>query len=496
MARINKKSVKTSHAKNSPRLPASPTFKAGVGNFIARYEIILLFVILFLAYNTISGVGFISGDVAPATYLPVSLIIWHNVFFDVSLPSFSNTDLAYAFPLVNGHYVSLFPVVTPVLATPVYAISWALHHLFNIPVSDADLLLMAKLLAKTSAAVFAALAGVLVYITAKEFFSKRVAILTTFIFAFATSTWAISSQALWQHGTVELLLIAMICLVVQNERKEWTGYILLLGVVSGLYVFTRPPDFILLLPILVYMAWYQRSKILYYGAGCLLSGLPFLWYNYSIFGNIFGGYAENLSLFSFSSDFIWQYIGLLVAPNVGLFIFCPVLVLSIAGFLKVYRSPESKIKTLLLLFFPAILLQILVYSFFNLWFSSAAYCFGPRFLTCLVPVLCLYTGFFLEDLLTIDTARQISLGKWIAGVAVGCLIVLSVGIQCIGVFLYGWSSEQNLTMNEDRAWNGSDSIIVNSYTTGLQQIPGVSMYILPPIPPLLKYSFQPDFTED
>lgn len=490
MARTNKKSKEKSHSDNRSGHSVSQNLPAGLWNCIVRYDFVILFVVLFLAYNTISGVGFISGDVAPATYLPTSLILYQNVFFDVSTPSLANPDLAYAFPLVNGHYVSLFPIVTPVLVTPVYAISWVLYHLFNIPVSDTDFILMAKLLAKTSAAIITTLAGVLVYITAKDLFSKRVAILTTFIFAFATSTWAISSQALWQHGTVELLLIALICLIVKNEKKEWWGYIFLLGAVSGLFVFNRPPDSILLIPILVYVLWYQRSSIQYYVVGGLLSGLPFLWYNYSMFGNIFGGYAENLSLFALSTDFVRQYIGLLIAPNVGLLIFCPVLIVSIFGFLTVYRSTGSRIKTLLLLFTPAICLQILLYSFFKPWASSAAYCFGPRFLTCFVPVLCIYIGFFLESLFNTDSSRQVQIKKWIAGIIVAGLIILSVSIQCIGVFLYGWSSEENMSINDHRAWDWSDSIIINSLTTGLNQIPGITVYILPPIPPILKYSFQ------
>ena len=70
-----------------------------------------------------------------------------------------------------------------------------------------------------------------------------------------------------------------------------------------------------------YIVWYQRTKIHYYLAGGLLGGLPFLYYNYSLFGNVFGGYAENLSLFAVNTGFPLQYLGLLFSPNVGLFIY-------------------------------------------------------------------------------------------------------------------------------------------------------------------------------
>ena len=490
MGRSNKKSPGRIHQEKKPGQVASATFPEKVCGFLSRYDIIILFLALFLAYNTVSGIGFISGDVAPASYLPTSLILSHSVYFDESASSILNPDLTYAFPQVNGHYVSRFPIVTPVLITPIYGLSYFLYTLLNIPLGASDFLILAKPLAKTSAAVITALAGVLVYVTGKELFSKKIAILTTFIFAFATSTWSIGSQSLWQHGMVELLLIAMICLIVKNEKRNSWGYILLLGIVSGLFVFNRPPDAVLLIPVLAYMVWYQRSDLHYYLLGGLFGGLPFLWYNVSVFGNVFGGYAENLSLFTLSMNFVQHYVGLLIAPNVGLLLFCPVLIVSVMGFLKVRDSADSAIRNILLLFGPVILLQILVYSFFTLWASTAAYCFGPRFLSGFIPVLCIYTGFFLNDLFGARNQPQPELAKKIVTGVVVVLIVLSVAIQGIGTFLYGWTSEENQTMDDERAWDPSDSVIINSLSEGSKQVPGISVYILPPLPAILKFSFR------
>ena len=127
-------------------------------------------------------------------------------------------------------------------------------------------------------------------------------------------------------------------LIIKNEKKESLAYIVLLGILSGLFIFNRPPDSILLIPVLFYIVWYQRTKIHYYLIGGLLGGLPFLYYNYSIFGNVFGGYAEDISLFAVNTSFAWHSLGLLFSPNGGLFIFCPVLLLSIAGFYVIYTT--------------------------------------------------------------------------------------------------------------------------------------------------------------
>ena len=242
-------------------------------------------------------------------------------------------------------------------------------------------------------------------------------------------------------------------------------------------------------PVLVYIVWNQRAKIHYYLIGGILGGLPFLWYNYVLFGNVFGGYAEDLSLFAVNAGFAGHFLGLLFSPNGGLFIFCPALLLSIAGFYVICSKGDSPVRTILLVSGLAVLLEIFLYSFWNALSSSTAFCFGPRYLTGLVPFLCLYTGYFLEDWFgTGKTGHQGPI-KWLAITVVGGLIISSVCIQIIGVFFYGYSSDANLTMNDERAWNVTDSLIIRSYTEGSQKIPGVSVFILPPLSPLFAYNF-------
>jgi hypothetical protein len=474
---------KSDGKKGTGSLQTSGIVQKSIG-IVTRYDFLVLFFLLFIAYNTVTAIGIISGDVVPASFLPVSILVYHNLNFDyISL--LANYFPVYAFPLVNGHYVSLFPIVTPILVTPVYGVSYILCNIFNLPLSSADFLIVAK----TAASVIAALAGVFFYLVSKELFSRKVALGATCIFAFATSTWSISSQALWQHGTVELLLIFLIYLIVRNEKNEGTLNILILGIVSGLFIFNRPPDSVLLIPVVFYILWYQRAKLIQYISGGLIGGLPFLCYNYSVFGNVFGGYNENLKFFIMSTDFIKNFIGLLIAPNAGLFIFCPVLILSIGGFFKLWKVHNGKTEQVLLIFGPVIILQVLVYSFFSLWDSSAAYCYGPRFLTGFVPVLGLYTGFFLNNYLGTPQTTHTPGEKNSVLVVAGILILVSVIIQFIGVSYYLYYPDK--TMSEERVWNWSDSIIMGSYSYGSGNVTGIYVYTLPPLPPLLQYHFHP-----
>ena len=454
--------------------------------FFNRYDFVVLFVLLYLAYNTINGVWLMSGDTAPASLLPYAIVNNHNLYLDFATSYVTAPDFAYAFRLVDGHYVSLFPVVTPVLVTPVYAFSMILSSVISSPEYGSNLLFF---MSKSAASFLAALAGVLIYLSGKMLFERKIALFTMFIFAFATTTWSISSQALWQQGTVELLFAALVYLILKNERNGSWHYIFLMGVISGLFAFNRPPDILLLLPVLFYILWYRRSEVSYYLAGGVLSGLPFLYYNYSTFGNVFGGYGENLSFFSMNPGFIGHFLGLLISPNGGLFIFCPVLLLSVAGYYLIYKREDSPVRTILLLYGIAIVLEVIVYGLWRSLSDSLAFSFGPRYMTALVPVLCIFTGYFLDHFLRSEKDRYKGFTRGVVITVIAILVIISVCIQVIGVFFYIYSSPANHTMSDERAWNAGDSIIMRSYSEGIGKAPGISVFVLPPLPPLIRYDF-------
>jgi hypothetical protein len=451
-------------------------------HFARTYDSVLLFVLIYLAYNTVTRLNW-SGDVVPAGYLPLSLILHQTVYFDSILNVAEiGPNLAYAFPLVHGHYVSLFPIVTPVLITPVYFISCIPLIMFGIPLDNSLIVVMAK----TSATIIAALSCVFVYLTVKELFSQKTALITVFVYAFATSTWSVSSQALWQHGTVELLLILMLYLILKHEREPSRTNVIILGILAGLFIFNRPPDAVLLIPVIGYIVCYDRKNLPLYGISAAFAGFPFLMYNLLIFGNVFGGYEQNLDFFVFSAASIGNFAGLLLAPNVGLLVFSPVLILSVFGYLKLNSIPSERIRRVLTLFGPVIILEILVYSFFGLWESSVAYSYGQRFLTGLVPVLVIYSAIVIHDM--VYTERNSSAISAARAVIV-LLVVVSVLIQAIGVFLYPYYPDRSTS--SERTWDWNNSIIVESFWYGIAHADSVTVYTFPPLPVLFHYQFNP-----
>jgi hypothetical protein len=461
-------------AKSVRATNSAPELLDRLRNGALRFDYLILFIAIFLIYQTVSRMT-MSGDTNPAAFLPLALILHQTVYFDAFVGAGLGPNVAYAFPLVNGHYVSLFPIVTPVLITPLYFVSSLLYTVFSVPFDTTGIMLMAK----TSATIIAALSCVFVYLTGKELFSRKIALFTTLVYAVATSTWSVSSQALWQHGTVELLLILMIYLVIKNEREPSRNTIIFLGLLTGLFLFNRPPDAVLLLPLIGYIIWYERKNLPVYAVSAAASGLPFLVYNLSIFGNVFGGYQQNLGVFSFGPGSIGNFAGLLVAPNVGLLVFSPVLILSVFGYLKLNTIPNLRIRQVLFVFGPAIVLEILVYSFFGFWESSVAFSYGQRFLTGFIPVLAIFIGIAFNEFFVTEpeTFRIKAVRTFII-----LLVVSSVLIQAIGVFLYPLYPDRSTS--SERAWDWDHSIIIESYWYGISHIDSITTYSFPPLPPL------------
>jgi hypothetical protein len=469
------KDKKKDRRKSAPVLDSAPALLNRLRDLAMRFDYLVLFFFAYIVYNTVSQMT-MSGDTNPAAFLPLALILHQTVFFDSFVGAGLGPNVAYAFPEVNGHFVSLFPIVTPILITPVYFISYILFTGFQIPFDSMSIMILAK----TCATIIAALSVVFVYLAGKELFPQKIALATALVYAFATSTWSVSSQALWQHGTVELLLILMIYLVIRNERQRSRNYIIFLGLLSGLFLFNRPPDAVLLIPIIGYIIWYERETLPVYAVSAAATGLPFLIYNYTIFGNVFGGYKQNLDFFSFGLSSIGNFIGLLVAPNVGLLVFSPVLILSVYGYLKLNSLQDGRVRQVLLVFGPVIVLEILVYSFFGLWETSVAYSYGQRFLTGFVPVLALFLGIALNKIFISDPKTSTT---QVARSFIILLVVASVIIQATGVFLYPLIPDRSTS--SERTWDYEHNIIIESWQYGFTELDSITTHSFPPLPPLL-----------
>ena len=457
-------------AQEPPAGKKKPLMSGGKG-------VLLLFLVCFLVFNTVTSIR-MSGDTTPAQILPFSILRYQGLSCDWAFPDVNNPGNLYAFVNIGGHSYSYFPIVTPVLVTPLYLVPYLLISAAGIPLSI-DLI---ATLARFAAAFVAAAGVVIVFLNARALLSGTAAVLTSVTYAFGTATWAISSQAPWQQGMVELLLALLVFTVIRTEARETGWHLVLLGVLSGLLAMARPPDALLLIPVLAYVLWQHRGKVHLYLIPGILSALPFLLYNFLLFGSPLGGYERTAALLGVSASLPLRFLGHLLAPNMGIFVFSPVLLLGIPGYLRTRDIGNPRIRVILAGYGPVLVLLVLVYSCFSEW-TGAAY--GPRFLTGLLPVYILYVGLFLDHVLRYPAGLR----KTALFAGFGLLLLLSVGIQLIGAFFYPFVTD--VGMDEHRVWDSGDLLILRSFQDGAAGIRAVRVDTMPPLPPLLTIDLHP-----
>lgn len=435
-----------------------------------RYIALGLFFIAFIIYN-LNFRPIASGDTLPAALLPFTLLEYHSLYFD-SFSSFINSmDTPYMFSTERGHYFSNYPIITPILITPLYIIPYVILKIIGCPIDPSNPLfwVSAQIMEGIAASIIASLSVVLIYLILVRITDTKTALITSFIFAFATNTWTIGSQALWQHGMVELLLCSMIFIVILNEEQRSDIHFAILGLLTALFVFNRPSDSLLLLPVIAYtITASNRRERLGYLSSAVICSIPVAWYNIYHFGNFLGGYGNILSWFGFDSSLIISLLGLLISPSRGLLMYTPIILLSLFGYYELRKLSDTRIRQFLYLAGISVLLEILVYSSFDVWWAGWSY--GPRFLTGSLPVLAILMGIYLHYYLN----READQKKILQAGVILVLVAFSVFVQITGAFYYPNGNWDGIPVSVDedpqRLWDLNDTQIMRSYSAGVYWI--------------------------
>ena len=339
---------------------------------------LLLFLCSLVVYNA-NGRSISAGDTYPARYLPFVILHYHGFHLDPikSVVAQGRATTAYwSVPTSNGQTVSLYPVVVPTLVTPLYIPAVAYLNMRGW--TDDRLDRVAKFMEKVSASLIAALSVALLYLLLRRRTSERTALLLTVAYAFGTTTWVISSQALWQHGMGQLLLI--VCLLILTGNCTGVKS-LAAGLVLGLLAGNRPPDALLAAALGVYALFWARSRAWLLAVGVALPvGLVVL-YNLKLTGNIVGGYGLMGKPSFLQHDLLYGIAGLLFSPMRGLFVFSPFLLFLVL--IGPYLRDRSE-RGLTLAMMAGVVLQIILYAKAD-WRSGISW--GPRYMTDLMPML-------------------------------------------------------------------------------------------------------------
>ena len=359
-----------------------------------------------------------AGDTYPARYLPFAILKYHTLFFGpvARVAAQGRGDGAYwMLPRPGGLVMSLYPVVVPVLVAPLYLP--AIGYLEVRGWTDARLDHVAKVMEKLAASLLAALSVSLLYLLLRRRAEPPVALLLGLAYAFGTTTWVISSQALWQHGLAGLLVIGALLILTARCTSPRA---LAAGLLLGLVACNRPPDIVLGAALGVYgLSWAGRRRAPLLAAAAALPMLLVLFYNLRAAGNVGGGYGVIGRARFFQHELLSGVSGLLFSPARGLFVFSPFLLFLVLAWR--HRPPGREERRLTLAMSVGVVLQLLLYAKTE-WKGGLSW--GPRYMTDFLP-------FLVWMLVPVVTALR-GAGRALFVLAVS----VSVAIEAVGAFCY------------------------------------------------------------
>ncbi|NTU46195.1 glycosyltransferase family 39 protein [Candidatus Roizmanbacteria bacterium] len=373
-----------------------------------------------------------------ATFSQTISILVHKRFdLPLDFANFSAPDVGYH----KGKFFSYFPPGISFLIMPLYLFGSTLN--LNL------------LLAYATIPLISVLSLIMLYLIASQIFRFPlwVSLASVMIYAFATTSWSYAIT-IYQHSATTFLLLLMYYAVwkytqAQKMRVVWA---LVVGFSYGVSFFFDYPNAFLLLPIMIYFLISTvrytafRSKItvglsptiILTGASVAIMMIIFGSYNYKTYGN-WKTLANHLPRYEITNlEKIKQYekqkvtarLGgvfleerlpnglyeLTVAPDKGLFLFSPILLLAIIGIIM--SSKKMKLDRFILL--CIIFTNLLLYASFSDPWGGWAY--GPRYLIPSMAILSLFVGVYLSSIRL----------QGIAKIATLILFIVSSSIALLG----------------------------------------------------------------
>ena len=355
----------------------------------------------FIVYKTnINKLAIQSEDTVPAIFLPVAIIkektLYLDTYYNMLIGKFPHPDdkqqirglTPFYLKKINVHYASAFTLISAFLAVPVYFLPIKL----GLAVNWENLIVLSKI----SSALIMALSGGFFYLLLKKQFSldEKKASTLTYVFLFATVNFAMLSQSLWQHGTLQLFSILGLYFVLDHLKssnfKPFSAFIG--GLFYGLAILSRPTAGLgfLFIGIFALIKLNNLRSILKTGIfvalGVLVNVAFFFWYNNKYYVGIENqGYASQL-FGSWLSPFPISFIGVWFSPSKGILTYSPVFLFSFVGF-YVAMKKGFKEHFQYFIYFLIVIIHTLVISFWKHWYGG--YSFGYRMSSDIIPYLVL-----------------------------------------------------------------------------------------------------------
>ncbi|GAB4541409.1 MAG: hypothetical protein Kow0063_32240 [Anaerolineae bacterium] len=319
---------------------------------------------------------------------------------------------------IDGHVYSKKGLAMSLAMAPLYWI--------GLVIPDLGMLQTASLL---NAILTATTGALLLLLVQRLGYRREIATGVTLLYGLGTIAW-VYSKYLFSEPLAGLILVATTCLLFTFRQQGGSWRAALAGLLAGLAVVTRANN-LFLVPVfgLYLVAGSQAAQHSTAGkkllpAVCFLIGLIppallLMGYNWIRAGNpLQTGYDLTI----FSPNLPLGLYKLLFSPLRGLFVYSPLLILSLPGFVWLWR--RRKLETALISGLIGITILL-----FSVWSSGEGLSWGSRFLVPIVPLFCLALAPVLE--------------RALAGSKIWMALLLGLGglsliVQFLGVAINPW----------------------------------------------------------
>ena len=343
-----------------------------------------------IIYKTnINKLAIQSEDTVPTMLLPVAIIkektLYLNSYYDMMIDRYPHPDdknqvrglTPFYLKKIGDKYASAFPIITGLLAIPVYFLPVKLGK----PVTWENIILLSKI----SSALTIALSGGFLYLLLKKQFSlnEKSSAILSYIYLFGTVNFAMLSQGMWQHGSLQLFSILGLYFILDHlKQPEFRPFKAILGgFYYGLAILSRPTGALAFLLIILLVLFKTRhikpfiKATFFILLGLLVNVLFFIWYNNEYYLGIQNqGYSGQI-LTSWLSPFPISFLGVWLSPSKGILIYSPIFIISLAGFyISIKKGWRENFQYIV--YFLIVLSHTLIISFWKHWYGG--YSFGYR----------------------------------------------------------------------------------------------------------------------
>lgn len=371
-------------------------------NFLKKHLLFLLFVSTVLIYffswffvlkTGINTLAIQSEDTLPALFIPVTILkegtLYADSYYQMILHNYPQPDdkdflkgsVPFYYKKIGGHYVTAFPILAGLLAIPVYI----LPLLAQMPITFENVALLGHL----TAAITVALSGLVLYkLLLRTFFENdnRKALFVTLFYLFGTINLSMLSQALWQYGTLELMVLLGLYYFYASSTSKT---IFLSGLFFGLAVLARPTAILIfvLMALLLFIKTRNFKLLTLFVTGLLLCGVFFLGYTNLYFKDVANqGYSSQLTS-NWLGRFPEGFLGIWFSPSKGILIYSPLFIMLFPGLYVLVKNKAHVLRKDYMFFWLIVLVHTLVMGKWKHWYGG--YSYGYRMAADILPFLVL-----------------------------------------------------------------------------------------------------------